>query len=303
MDLQFYCMLYNFRLQARFVIMAACGGCRFFVLTLRTLCGTSKSASSCALPLTTHRILSTSARTYSPDSFSSGSWKTPAQVGKPERISLSSGGVQRNLSAVAVPLQGQCRPLCRYDPLDLGDVDENTQKALSCKHLRRFIVDPSLARIVTDHLAGDIDEGKAVIFECNPGVCPSTTNWMASVFVDIFMWGLSLSAGPGVLTRALLNRGAQRVVALESDTNFLPELQVDSWNDLISFCSLLAFTEPLFLINNSLGLYGRNILSRFFLDRMTNHDSFSCWLFMFCKLLSSKAKLISLFKKKNSLTR
>lgn len=210
--------------------MAACGGCRFFVLTLRTLCGTSRTTSPCALPLTTHRILSTSARTYSPDSFSSGSRKTPAQVGKPERISISSGGVQRNLSAVAVPLQGQFRPLCRYDPLDLGDVDENTQKALSCKHLRRFIVDPSLARIVTDHLARDIDDGKAVIFECNPGVCPSTTNWMTLVFVDIFMWGLSLSAGPGVLTRALLNRGAQRVVALESDTNFLPELQVDGWN-------------------------------------------------------------------------
>lgn len=230
--------------------MAACGGCRFFVLTLRTLCGRSRSTSPCALPLTTHRILSTSVRTYSPDSFPSGSRKTPAQVGKPERISLSSGGVQRNLSAIAVPLQGQFRPLCRYDPLDLGDVDENTQKALSCKHLRRFIVDPSLARIVTDHLAGDIDDGKAVIFECNPGVCPSTTNWMASVFADIFMRGLSLSAGPGVLTRALLNRGAQRVVALESDTNFLPELQVDGWNDLISFCSLLAFTGPLFLINN-----------------------------------------------------
>ncbi|XP_052009126.1 dimethyladenosine transferase 2, mitochondrial-like [Xyrauchen texanus] len=179
--------------------MATCRGCQIFFLTIRTLCGTSRSASPSALPLTKHRTLSTSASVYALDSFSSGARKPTSQSSKAERTSPSTGAIQRNLSAIAVPQKGQFRPLCRYDPLDLGDVDENIHKALACKSLRRFIVDPAIARIMTDHLAGDIEDGKAVIFECNPG--------------------------PGVLTRALINHGAQRVVALESEANFLPELQ------------------------------------------------------------------------------
>ncbi|KAI5101945.1 dimethyladenosine transferase 2, mitochondrial precursor [Silurus meridionalis] len=103
-----------------------------------------------------------------------------------EQTSRSSGRTCRNLSATATNFLNQLRPLSRYDPLDLGEVEENTRKALTCKHLRRFIIDPELARIVTEHLAPDIDEGKATIFECNP---------------------------------------AHRVVALESDKSFLPELQ------------------------------------------------------------------------------
>uniref|UniRef100_A0A3B3ZCL3 rRNA adenine N(6)-methyltransferase n=1 Tax=Periophthalmus magnuspinnatus TaxID=409849 RepID=A0A3B3ZCL3_9GOBI len=135
-------------------------------------------------------------RAYSLDRLSSQSTKgQTSQQSRTERLSPSSALTQRNLSAAAV----QSRPLCQYDFLDIGEIEENIRRARTCKKMRHFIVNPDLANLVTQHLGPDLEDSKTVLFECNPG--------------------------PGVLTRTLLKAGAQRVVALEGDKAFLYDLQ------------------------------------------------------------------------------
>lgn len=71
---------------------------------------------------------------------------------------------------VHVSSQGQVRPLCRYDYLDLGELEENIRQAQACTNNRHFIVDPDLAHVVAQCLGSDLQNSKTVIFECNPGM-------------------------------------------------------------------------------------------------------------------------------------
>uniref|UniRef100_UPI00398E6710 dimethyladenosine transferase 2, mitochondrial n=1 Tax=Pristiophorus japonicus TaxID=55135 RepID=UPI00398E6710 len=163
------------------------------LFTLRTV-----SCRACACPQQAQHLI----RSYSRDAGfpDSGSLKSPS-LHKLEEYSTYCSRTQRYLSAVSssVLRKEQQRPLSRFDFLDMEDIEEITIKAERSKHFRRFIVNPDLANLIVECLDGDLSENDALIFECNPG--------------------------PGVLTRALLNGGAQRVVALESDQQFFPALQ------------------------------------------------------------------------------
>ncbi|XP_069786963.1 dimethyladenosine transferase 2, mitochondrial [Narcine bancroftii] len=107
---------------------------------------------------------------------------------------------QRYLSALARSLlKKEQRPLSRIDFLDMEEVEEIINNAEKRQWIRRFITNPDLANLIVECIDSDLPETNVVIFECNPG--------------------------PGVLTRALLNGGAQRIVALESDKQFIPALQ------------------------------------------------------------------------------
>ncbi|KAG8444380.1 hypothetical protein GDO86_009533 [Hymenochirus boettgeri] len=100
----------------------------------------------------------------------------------------------RQLSVVAG------RKKIKPSPIDLQDFSHAIKIAKSSRHLRRFITDTDLTKTVLKCLQPwDQRAAGPIILECNPG--------------------------PGIFTKTLLDAGA-RVVALESNTDFIPSLQV-----------------------------------------------------------------------------
>ena len=55
-------------------------------------------------------------------------------------------------------------------------MEENTLKAKTCNVVRRFLVEPSLASLVAEHMGPNLEDSKAVIFECHPGGCTGGTD-------------------------------------------------------------------------------------------------------------------------------
>ena len=93
-----------------------------------------------------------------------------------------------------------CRGLYDFHPQmkpDVGFGKPSSRLYKSRSETKRYVTSPRVAETVVRMLRGKRKAGQ-LILECNPG--------------------------PGVLTRALLESGA-RVIALESDKNFIPDLK------------------------------------------------------------------------------
>ncbi|XP_020770925.1 dimethyladenosine transferase 2, mitochondrial isoform X2 [Odocoileus virginianus] len=132
-------------------------------------------------------------------------WVPGARI--PSRLTLSAftrAGRSCVVNSVAarwkdVPAEN-CRGLYDFHPQlesDVGFVKASSRLYKSRSETKRYVTSPRLAETMVRMLRGKRKAGQ-LILECNPG--------------------------PGVLTRALLESGA-RVVALESEKTFIPELK------------------------------------------------------------------------------
>ncbi|XP_053315756.1 dimethyladenosine transferase 2, mitochondrial [Spea bombifrons] len=120
------------------------------------------------------------------------------QYPKRNMLAMAPKGAVQSICSRALSAMAGQRESETWD-IDLMDHSNELRIADSSKQFRRFIADPSLARTVVKCLRPwEHGASGPVIFECNPG--------------------------PGFVTQTLLDAGA-KVVALESQTDFLPSLQ------------------------------------------------------------------------------